>query len=160
MTRYFIWSIALLLGSGKLDHAAALPAISATLCRADEQPLFSCPLATRLVAVCGGADGAVYRFGRPGHVELEATVLGLAETAFSGGGETQISFRHGGYRYIVFDRTVRTGFAADGHNDSQFSAGLVVQRGDTTVSTQLCRTDATIKAAAAKVLPRSTFQSH
>ena len=154
-----IVAVTLLMGLGAHAHAAPRRAASVTLCRGSEKPLFACPFGVKQVAVCGGEGGAIYRFGRPGHVDLHATGLGYAEKAYSGGGETQISFAQGGYRYIVFDRTVRTGFAADGHNDTQFSAGLVLKHGDTTISTMLCTTDASI-AATATALPATAFIPH
>jgi hypothetical protein len=62
-----------------------------SLCRAPETVLFTCAVRTKTVSVCGkGQSGAVYRFGRPGHIELEATDLHFAYTGFSGGGEEQI----------------------------------------------------------------------
>ena len=152
--------IALLLVAAPVPGAAVARPAAATLCHADEQPLFACPLGTRLVAICGGGGSAIYRFGRPGRIDLQATGLGYAQTAFSGGGETQISFTRAGTRYIVFDRRVRTGFGAGGQNDPQFSAGVVVQRSGRTLSTRLCRSDASIAAAAAQVIPAAAFVRH
>ena len=50
----------------------------------------------------------------------------------------QIYFQSNGYRYIVYDRTLRRGFGADGHNDPQSSSGLVVQKGGRIVSSTRC----------------------
>lgn len=118
--------------SGSRDAGAN--AASASLCTPDETILFSCPIRDKLVSVCGQASGrAVYRFGR---VELQSGGLSHSRRGYSGGGESQIRFERGAYRYILFDKTVRTGF--DGRNDPQSSSGLVIQRGDRRVSSTTC----------------------
>lgn len=72
-------------------NSQARPRPAVSLCRAPETVLFTCAVRTKTVSVCGkGQSGAVYRFGRPGHIELEATDLHFAYTGFSGGGEEQI----------------------------------------------------------------------
>lgn len=97
--------------------ASARPA--ASLCRADEQVLFSCRVAAgaKLVSVCGSRrltadEGYVqYRFGRAGAVELEFP-RGLEGTQKSFRyshyfrarvDRTELSFESGGYGYALYD---------------------------------------------------------
>lgn len=138
------------------------PAATASLCRVDERPLFVCPLGRKLAAVCAGAGTATYRFGRVGHAELQATGLGFAERMYSGGGEAQISFARNGYRYVLYDRTVRTGFDAEGHNDPQTTRGLIVRHGDSIRSSAACREAGTVGIAAetASRIPPGSFVPH
>ena len=61
------------------------PHMTGSLCRAPETVLFTCNISSKVVSICAQPrseqaqgeyaqdGGAVYRFGRPGHVELEAT---------------------------------------------------------------------------------------
>lgn len=137
----------------------AAPA-AATLCRPGEVPVFSCAIGTRVAAVCTGRGGPVYRFGRPGRVELTARNLSIATRAYSGGGETQISFRRGAFTYVVYDRTVRTAFGADGRNDPAITAGVAVRRGGRTISDRQCRGEATLDTARAARLPAGGFIEH
>lgn len=113
-----------------VDAVAAAPGaahIHASLCHPQEVTIAACPIGKKLVSVCGwGKRQAIYRFGTLTHIELEARALHLSEQSFSGGGETQIHFTSEIYRYILYDRIVRSGFGADGRNDPQFSAGLIV----------------------------------
>ena len=76
--------------------------------------------------------------GRPAQIELQGRDLHIGKQGYSGGGGDQISFQSNGYRYIVYDRTLRTSFGADGHIDPQSSSGLVVQKGGRTVSSTRC----------------------
>lgn len=93
-----------------------------------------------MVSICGprmeqGQDkaGAIYRYGQHGRVELEITNLHRAFEGWAGGGETQIYADTPTHRYLVYDRMVRTGFDAKGHNLSQITQGLLVRRGGRTV---------------------------
>lgn len=110
-----------------------------SLCASAEVNLFTCRIRTKSISVCGQGPGrAVYRFGLPGRIELEAAGLHHAREMFWGGGETQVYFDKGGYRTIVFDRTIRTNFGASGRHDSQFITGLIFKRGARTLSSRLC----------------------
>ena len=112
---------------------------SLALHTAQEQRLFACPIRGKIVSICKMQDGkAIYRFGRPGHVELQSRDLHAADQGYSGGGEDQINFKVNGYTYIVFAKTERTGFGPDGHNDPQFTSGVVVQKNGRTVSSMRC----------------------
>lgn len=129
--------------------AAAQPRrAAASLCAPGETPLFQCRVGRKMAAVCGGRAGgatyAQYRFGRPGALELTypqsrsgAGTMRRALIPFSGGGEAQFHFTNAGHQYVVFSRTVRTGFG-DGPNNPEFSAGINVLRGGRTLRTLGC----------------------
>ena len=118
---------------------SAQPALAKSLCRAREPVLFICDVGNKTVSICGGEQGgAAYRYGRPNRVELEIKDLHLAYKGWSGGGETQVYADTPTYRYIVYDRMVRTGFGSDGHNDPKETVGLLVQDGRRTVSSREC----------------------
>ena len=113
------------------------------------------------MSICGrGQDGPVYRFGRPGHVELEATGLHRAATGFSGGGETQVYADTPTNRYIVYDRLVRTAFGADGHADPQETSGLVVQSAGRTVESLRCTAPATFDGLTGQLVPEGAYVEH
>ena len=124
------------------DAVAAAPGsarLSVSLCRGQEVTIATCPIGKKLVSVCGWGKGqSVYRFGRSDRIELEVRDPHLAEQIFSGGGEAQIHFTKGVYRYILFDKTVRSGFGAESQNDPQFSAGLIVQKNGQRLTERLC----------------------
>jgi len=88
--------------------APARPKPDGFLCRAPEAVLFTCDIGTKTVSICGQEkqSGAVYRFGRPGRVELEATDLHHAHDGWWGGGETQVYADTPTHRYIVHDQMV------------------------------------------------------
>ena len=76
-----------------------------------------------------------------GTVRLSLWQIGpdrVGSARFSGGGEAQIHFTKGVYRYILFDKTVRSGFGAESQNDPQFSAGLIVQKNGQRLTERLC----------------------
>ena len=100
----------------------------ASLCRTPEPVLFTCHVGTKLASICGQEQGgATYRYGQPGHVELEAADLHRGHEMQSGGGETQVYADTPTHRYLVYDRMVRTGFGADGLHYPREDIGLLVQ---------------------------------
>lgn len=143
---------ALLFGAGPSSLAEPAPSANLQsassrggLCRADETPLFQCRVGRRHVALCArrAAKGlhVQYRYGRPGRIELAfpehgRAGLSWARHGYSGGGELQVNADHGGHRYVLYSRTVRTRF--DGNNDPAFSAGLAVVRGNRILSDRIC----------------------
>lgn len=115
-------------GSGKVE----------ALCRADEIVLASCQIAKKMASVCGKGGNSVYRFGRPGRIEVEAGRLQYSMQMFAGGGESQIQFRKGLYRYVLFDRMVSRGIDAEGHSPKRVDSGLLVQKGNRKVFERAC----------------------
>ncbi len=143
-----------------LGSASAAPGSAATLCRPSEVVLFACGVGAKRVSVCGQGQGtAVYRFGRPGRVELQVRDLYFAERAFSGGGETQVYADTPTHRYIVYDRVVRTSFD-DGRHDPQAESGLVVQRGTRTLSSRRCASPATFDERTRTMVPAGRYSPH
>ena len=145
---------------GGLAAAGAASAAEPSLCGVGETVLFTCAVGHKVVSVCGGDGKATYDYGTPGKIEMSSQALQMAERMFSGGGETQISLTNGAYSYIVYDKTVRTSFSSDGHNDPDSTSGLVVLKGGKTISAKTCGTDATISADASKVIQKGDFIEH
>ena len=126
--------------------------------------MFSCPVRRKLVSVCASpGGGAAYRFGRPGRLEIRSSDLSLARRTFSGGGETQISVKGtGGYSYVVFTRTLRSGFGTDSRNHAQSNSGVVVRHSGRTLAVERCggAGDQPIDEGAARGLPAGTYVVH
>lgn len=117
-----------------------------SLCRPGEDVLFQCRVDRRIAALCAGAGPGgrfvQYRFGRPGAVELAVPARGSAglswaRTGYSGGGELQVNVRTGRHLYVLYSRTVRTGFGRGG-NRPDFRAGVAVVRGHRLLSDRRC----------------------
>ena len=139
--------------SGQVSAPALRSSNSATFCAADEAVIFSCPLGTKRVSVCGSGKQATYRYGAPGNVELTIRNLHIAERGLSGGGETQISASNNGYSYVVYDKTVRTSFNANGQNAPDSESGLLVRHNGRTLSSKRCGNDAPISSRANAYIP-------
>ena len=139
---FFAGGLVALAAAGAAPGRARAPA--ASLCRAGEPQTFSCPVGRKLVSICGEGVRAVYRFGRPGRVELEARGPTTAQVGYSGGGETQAAFANHGYTYVVYDRTVRTRVTADGRHDPAFTQGLLVVKAGRVLADRPCGADATL----------------
>ena len=133
-----------------------------SFCARPEVTLFSCPVGVKTVSVCAHGGQAVYRYGKVPRIEIEGHRLKFAETAFSGGGESQIVFENNGYRYIVYDSTVRTSFGADGKHDPKFMTGLIVQKAGRTISNASCvgTGDSGMSPNASKSMPAGTYVPH
>lgn len=127
--------------------AGASAAAAKSLCRSGEKVLFQCMVAGgKLVALCAPPDGEAivhYRFGRPGAVELAHSGGGAegfrwAQAGYSGGGEAQVSFTREGHEYVVYSRTIRTGFGPDGHNNPKFEDGVFVRKDGRLIADRRC----------------------
>ena len=120
---------------------ADTPDVVKVACATDEQELFSCAAGNKRIAVCGvtnaqGQKTAQYRYGS-GKPEIVLDGGRFANVAYSGGGEAQIAFANGGVRYIVYSRTVRTGFDEEG-NKPEFTDGVLVLRDDQPIAERNC----------------------
>ena len=157
-------ALALLLLAALTAHpglASAQAEPTQSLCQASETVLFNCEITTKLVSICGqGQERAIYRFGRPDRIELEATNLHRAEQGFSGGGETQVYFSTSTYRYIVYDQVVRTSFGDDGRHDPQERSGLIVQKDRKTIADQQCAMPGTFKRLIEALVPAGDYLPH
>lgn len=132
----------------------------ASLCEPQETVLASCAIGQRRASICARVSNTVYRYGRPGRVELTASDLHWASTGYSGGGELQVTARHAGRSYTLFDRIVRTGFGADGLNYPEEDSGLVVRRGDKILSARTCTSVQPIAAEVRDLLPEGALVEH
>jgi hypothetical protein len=143
------------------------------LCLKDEQVVFGCNLSNKVLSLCASNSSSAsptfqYRFGAPGHLELQfPNIPGPAKdhfwfssTAFSGGGSAHIRFVNTGYEYVLFDSTVRTNFGKSGRHDPRFDAGIVVLHEGKTVSIRYCTNDASIHAVAYEQMPREEYQDY
>lgn len=94
----------------------------------------------KALSVCSaGGETATYRYGgSPPDLALQGGQW--ARVGYSGGGELQIVFDNGDTRYVVFGRTIRTGFDERGNNPVS-SDGVIVLRNGRFASMQLCRAD-------------------
>jgi hypothetical protein len=101
-----------------------------------DQTVFACRIGAQTATVVRAGSSLVYRSVRRGRVELEVPHGRYAQEGFSGGGELQAAFRNGPWTYVVYERTVRTGF--HGTNDPSFEAGVDVLRGGRVVSRGRC----------------------
>ena len=161
-TKWLALAAGLLATLAPIFHATpfAQPTLTEALCQATETVLFTCKLGTKTVSICGQGQGkAVYRYGRPDRIELEAGNLQFVEHAFSGGGETQVYADTPTNRYIVYDRLVRTSFA-NGQHDPQAESGLVVQSGDRTLSSRRCAAPANFNRLTQTMMPAGDYTPH
>jgi hypothetical protein len=133
---------------------------AASLCDPQETVLASCAIGQRRVSICARGAKAVYRYGRPGRVELTTSDLHWASTGYSGGGELQVTARNAGHSYTLFDRIVRTGFGADGLNHPKADSGLLVRRGEKILSARACTPAEPIAAEIRELLPDGEFVEH
>ena len=148
------------------------PANGKSLCKSGETALFQCTLPKSAVAVCfgttsSGENYAQYRHETDGVLDLVypqdvkqgTETLSWASRGYSGGGEDQLHFTRGGYDYVVYSRTIRTGFGSDGHFDTASEAGVLVKRAGRDVSDRRCSDAPPFKdvdaAASALILPRA-----
>ena len=125
----------------------------AGLCQAGEVVLFRCDFNGKAASLCGhlarrAEPSATYRFGTRNRLELVHTAARSNPTGFSyanfgyaGGGETQIYFENHGYRYVLYDRIVRTAFGPDGLHDPKATAGITVYRAGKIVGRRICSND-------------------
>jgi|GEM_PF-4837317 len=87
----------------------AAPSAADSLCKGDEQPIFSCATKPdgKYVSVCLASSTLSYRFGRPGKIELEipaaSAELKREVSAYPEGLEYVILFRRGDLSYRIED---------------------------------------------------------
>jgi hypothetical protein len=111
-----------------------------SLCRPGEILLADCLIGTKRASICSLNGFAVYRYGKHDKIELESGGLTYANRMYAGGGESQIYFTKGSYRYILYDRMISLGADSEGHSGKRIEAGLAVNLGSRTVSRRSCRT--------------------
>ena len=154
-----------LIAAGNVYAASAR---AENLCRPDEIVLFQCKLKTRLLSLCASKDisptaGKLqYRFGTPQKIELSypktpqsaAGNFFISSTMYSGGDETHIRFNSNGFDYILFDKSIRTGFK--GNNNPKSSSGAVIRR-DGKISALNCLNNASMTVKVHGIMPTEEF---
>src|SRR5690606_13624858 len=111
--------------AGSAPAAMTAPAV-AGLCKAGEEPLYSCRFGRKIGSVCGGSDRVTYRFGSAARTEMEIASkpdwsnirLGFVNGQ-QGGHQSHIRFTRGDTHYVVFEgangqATTRPGFTYSG----------------------------------------------
>lgn len=110
----------------------------AVFCGAGEETVFSCKTETgNDLAVCAAGEDVHYRFGK-GSPDMSLMGARWATVGYSGGGEAQILFSNGNTDYIVFSRMIRTNFTPGEPNNPAISDGVIVRRGEKTLSMHQC----------------------
>ena len=123
------------------------------------QIAFRCRIGGDLISVRRSGPDLSYQVSAHGRVKFHITRGYLARTGYSGGGELQAVFQNGAWTYLVYERTIRTGFG--GHNAPSFTAGVDVLRNGTTVSRRSCREARTqFSSAAITNMPEGNFVEH
>ena len=165
MNKTALLSLALLLGT---NHCAAKTPIS--LCTKSELEVFNCKFKTKSLSLCGIANSKTlsstlqYRFGLANKIELTYPKIAqepssnfwYSSTAYSGGGEQRVHFKNHQYDYILYDRTVRTGFG-NGPNNPEFSSGLIIKKLGKITSIQKCSNDNQINIPNGMMIPEEEF---
>jgi hypothetical protein len=151
--------------------ALAAPPPKKSLCTPEETVIFQCELKGKQLSLCASrdfsADGGTvqYRYGTTKKMELlypespqpARDRFFFSSTGYSGGGEAHIRFRNGEYDYILFDRTVRTGFG-NGPNYPEFTSGVVTRRRGAVIGLRRCSNNASIVSKAYEALPTEEFE--
>ena len=126
---------------------------------ASDQIAFRCRIGDDMISVRRSGSDLIYQVSAHGRVKLHVTRGYVAQTGYSGGGELQAVFQSGAWTYVVYERTIRTGFA--GHNAPSFTAGVDVLRNGATVSRRSCRDSRTqFSSAAITNMPEGDFVEH
>ncbi|MDE2405519.1 MAG: hypothetical protein KGM17_12705 [Sphingomonadales bacterium] len=139
------WLVALWLAVSGVAWAGSgvrHPRDRVTLCGAGETVIASCPIGrkvgAKLVSVCLAGETARYRFGRPGRVEIDAGGLRYVFRTATAGGEEQISFHVGAYRYMVYDWMYGLGWDKQGHRMHDFRSGVFIERNGRPIADLVC----------------------
>jgi len=124
-----------------------------------ERVAFSCHAGDHVATVVRSGSVLAYRSMRRARLELQIVGGTIARTGYSGGGEVQVVFRNGPWTYVVYQRTLRTGF--DGRNNPSFEAGVDVLRNSTVIGRRRCdHGDVQFDDRAISGLPEGQFVDH
>lgn len=112
------------------------------LCKANEQPLYSCNTGRRIGSICGDKDRVVYRFGTAQRVELELTPtpqwdnvrVGTVVGQGRGGFQEHVRFSSGPYHYVLYHGQNGELTDTPGH----IYSGISVLKGQRTLSSLSC----------------------
>ena len=105
---------------------------SEVLCKKDETVSFSCGFKSKSVSVCfTDSETLTYRFGTVKKIELELkSDIHFSRTAYSGGGEGNLTFFNGNYRYVVYSSISNGAWLDNGMREKVERAGIYVVDGD------------------------------
>lgn len=114
-----------------------------SLCQSGESVLYSCPFARGTGSVCMGGGHLHYRFGRPGHVDLDIvnapdwSNVHVEKTtgATRGAYEEHIRFTSGLTHYVVYADQAGNSWKHPG----ALSSGIAVFQGGKAVASLACR---------------------
>ena len=165
MNRMALVVLVLILGT---NHCLAKTPTS--LCTKSELEVFNCKFKAKSLSLCGTADNKTlsstiqYRFGLHNKVELAYPKIAkepsgsfwFSSTGYSGGGEQRVHFRNHQYDYILFDRTIRTGFG-NGPNNPEFSSGLIIKKLGKITSIQKCSNNTQLNIPNGMMIPEEEF---
>ena len=98
------------------------------LCEDNEEVVFSCGFGTKSVSVCGdGGKTLTYRFGAPQNIELELNSgIHFSRVGYSGGGEGNLTFQNGVYKYVVYSSISNGAWLDDGSREKKERSGVYV----------------------------------
>jgi len=115
---------------------------AAVLCAEDEQVFFSCSVGAKSLSVCSADDDALhYLFGTPQHIELEMTSpVHFSRAAYSGGGEGNLTFAAGRYKYVVYSSISNGDWLEDGSRAKIERAGVYVVKDNQLLKDIPCKT--------------------
>ena len=140
-------------------------AIQGATCQIGELILAKASFGTHHAVVCIGYEGrkrvfgrVSYRYGTPGHLELDLHDVAVAEVGYAGGGEDQLIARNGDYTYVLYQATTAGDWHRDGTRGHQFQCGLIVLKAGKQLAEHPCTPpDDTIIASgvADALLPRA-----
>lgn len=110
----------------------ASSAYSETLCKTQETVSFSCGFKSKSVSVCrNNEDALIYRFGKKDNIELELeSDIHFSRTAYSGGGEGNLTFHNGKYKYVIYSSISNGDWRDDGTREKIERAGIYVVKGE------------------------------
>lgn len=136
---------------------------AAGMCKKNETVIFNCDLKKSVSSLCKMEKNGTlaYRNGAEEKNDLEVSgdgpdqhsVFYFSNIAYAGGGEAHIRFSRGGYSYYLYDKTVK---ADEGVN---FSAGIVVYRGNKKISNVICQNDASIHQQAYTDIAKEVYKN-
>ncbi|WP_296591424.1 hypothetical protein [Methylophaga sp.] len=114
---------------------------SEVLCEADESVSFACDFKSKSVSVCrNDEETLIYRFGSQQKIELELTSdIHFSRAAYSGGGEGNLTFFNGNYRYVVYSSISNGAWLDDGTREKVERAGIYVVKGDKLLKNLECQ---------------------
>ena len=109
-------------------------------CEEQEVLAFSCDFESKSASVCVNKENQViYRFTNDAKIELEIeSAVHLSRTIYSGGGEVNLTFTNGEYKYVVFKKDIRGERQADGIRPMIELSGIYVVKNSKLLTTLEC----------------------